>query len=74
MDDILGGALKKDATDCHVTISGDELIWRDEPMFHSSFHHLVAPDNAESHIQGSTYYLNLMDVVDLDWLNGVIFI
>ena len=55
MDDIIGGALKKDATDCHVTISGAKLIWREEPMFCSSFHHLVAQDKAESHIQGSTY-------------------
>ena len=56
MDDIVRGALKKDATDHHVTISGAKLIRRDEPMFHSSFHHLVAPDNVESHIQGSKYY------------------
>ena len=37
MDDIIGGALKKDATDCHVTVSGTELIWREEPMFVALF-------------------------------------
>ena len=43
IDDIIGGARKKDATDHHVTFSGTKLIRRDEPMFRRSFHQLRGP-------------------------------